>query len=50
MADSIAVRSRPYRESFSDIGSPSLTNARRPWAEAVLSSTPLSLLFVFVYG
>ena len=50
MADSIAVRSRPYRESFRDAGSPALTNARRPWAEAVLSSAALSLLFVFVYG
>ena len=50
MADSIAVRPRPYRDSFRDAGSGHLTNARRPWAEAVLSSAALSLLFVFVYG
>jgi membrane-associated phospholipid phosphatase len=50
MADSIAVRARPYRPSPRDAGSRHLTNARRPWAEAVLFSAALSLLFVFVYG
>jgi len=50
VADSIAVRARPYRESSRNAGSRHLTNARRPWAEAVLSSAALSLLFVFVYG
>ena len=50
MADSIAVGARPYPESSRDAGSRHLTNARRPWAEAVLSSAALSLLFAFVYG
>jgi protein-tyrosine phosphatase/membrane-associated phospholipid phosphatase len=50
MADSIAVRTRPYRASSRDGGSRQLTDARRPWAEAVLCSAVLSLLFVFVYG
>jgi protein-tyrosine phosphatase len=50
MADSIAVRAQPYWESSRDAGSRHLSNARRPWAEAVLSSAALSLLFVFVYG
>ena len=50
MADSIAVRKRPYRASSRNAASRHLTKARRPWAEAVLSSAALSLLFVFVYG
>src|SRR5258706_4793065 len=50
MSDSIAVRTRTYRASCRDAGSRQLTDARRSWAEAILFSAALSMLFVFVYG
>ncbi len=49
MADSIAARTRALQSSILNGGTLRLVNARRPWAEPLLLSAALSLLFVFAY-
>lgn len=50
VALSMAAGPRTYRSLTLNGNALRLADARRPWAEALLLSTSLSLLFVFVYG
>jgi hypothetical protein len=50
MAAKIASRRPSNRSCVQDNRSPDLARKARPWAEAILLSATLSLLFVFIYG